>query len=71
MIYVVCRIALVNSQGRAAMLFMIQIGCTQWATYALADGILYVSGENSDGRAGLGHKGQVIVPTPIDFGNRQ
>ena len=64
-------LSLVNSLGRAAMLFMIQIGCTEYATYTLADGILYVSGMNDDGRAGLGHKGEVIVPTPIGFDNRQ
>ena len=48
-----------------------QIRCTDCATYALADGILYVSGKNDDGRAGLGHKEVAIAPTPIDFGNRQ
>ena len=58
------------------MLCMIQIGCTELATYALADGKLYACGWNGvDGNGGLGlglgHKQEVSVPTAIDFGDRQ
>ena len=50
---------------------MIQIGCTEYVTYLLADGILYVSGSNDDGSAGIGHKENVLAPSPIDFGGRK
>ena len=48
-----------------------QIGCTAYATYALADGVLYVSGKNDDCSAGLGHQQPILVPTAMDFGNRR